>query len=61
MVSGCTVHFAAEGVDKGWIILQPTVEVLEEDNEETLSAWVLKQNHQAYRCAIALVLNKLEK
>ena len=59
-VSGCTVHFADEGVDTGPIILQRTVEVLENDNEETLSARILEQEHQAYWRAIALVLDRME-
>jgi phosphoribosylglycinamide formyltransferase-1 len=58
-VSGCTVHFADEGVDTGPIILQRTVKVLEEDDEETLSARILEQEHQAYWRAIALVLDRM--
>ena len=58
-VSGCTVHFADEGVDTGPIILQRTVEVLEGDDEETLSARILEQEHQAYWRAIALVLDSM--
>lgn len=58
-VSGCTVHFADEGVDTGPIILQRTVEVLEGDTEETLSARILEQEHQAYWRAIALVLDRM--
>ena len=60
-VSGCTVHFADEGVDTGPIILQRTVDVLQGDDEETLSARILEQEHQAYWRAIALILDKLEK
>ena len=59
-VSGCTVHFADEGVDTGPIILQRTVEVLEEDDEETLSARILEQEHQAYWRAIARVLDRMQ-
>ncbi|MEJ2111841.1 MAG: phosphoribosylglycinamide formyltransferase, partial [Acidobacteriota bacterium] len=40
-VSGCTVHFADEGVDTGPIILQRTVEVRDDDSEESLSARIL--------------------
>lgn len=58
-VSGCTVHFADEGVDTGPIILQRTVEVLEGDDEETLSARILEQEHQAYWRAIVSVLDKM--
>ncbi len=58
-VSGCTVHFADEGVDTGPIILQRTVEVLEGDDEEALSARILEQEHQAYWRAIAWVLGSM--
>ena len=59
-VSGCTVHFADEGVDTGPIILQRTVDVLEGDDEETLSARILEQEHQAYWRAIATVLDRMK-
>jgi phosphoribosylglycinamide formyltransferase-1 len=58
-VAGCTVHVADEGVDTGPIILQMTVEVLDGDTEETLSARILEQEHQAYWRAISLMLLKL--
>lgn len=47
-VSGCTVHFVDEGVDSGPIILQKSVPVLEDDDEEKLSARILEQEHQLY-------------
>lgn len=53
-VTGCTVHFVDEGMDTGSIILQRTVPVLEEDTEDSLSARILKEEHQAYAQAIAL-------
>lgn len=57
-VSGCTVHFADEGVDTGPIILQRVVEVLDGDDEDTLSARILEQEHQAYWRAIEKVLDR---
>jgi phosphoribosylglycinamide formyltransferase-1 len=54
-VSGCTVHFVDAGVDSGPIILQRTVKVMEGDTEETLSARILEQEHQAYPEAIRLL------
>ena len=57
-VSGCTVHIADEGVDTGPILLQRSVEVLEDDTEEILSARILEQEHQIYWRAIALMLEK---
>jgi phosphoribosylglycinamide formyltransferase-1 len=53
-VSGCTVHFVDEGVDSGPVILQKTVQVMERDSEETLSARILEQEHQAYPEAVRL-------
>lgn len=44
-VSGCTVHFVTEGVDRGPIILQKAVEVRENDRPETLAARILVEEH----------------
>lgn len=56
-VSGCTVHFVDEHLDHGAIILQKTVPVLDADDEHTLSARILEQEHIAYTEAIGLVLS----
>jgi phosphoribosylglycinamide formyltransferase-1 len=53
-VSGCTVHFVDDGVDSGPVILQRTVPMMEGDTEETLSARILEQEHQAYPEAVRL-------
>ncbi len=53
-VSGCTVHFVDEGMDSGPIILQAAVPVLQDDNEDTLGARVLEQEHILYPKAIQL-------
>jgi phosphoribosylglycinamide formyltransferase-1 len=55
-VSGCTVHFVDEQLDHGAIILQKTVPVLDEDDEHTLAARILEQEHIAYTEAINVVL-----
>jgi phosphoribosylglycinamide formyltransferase-1 len=55
-VSGCTVHFVDEELDHGPIILQKTVAVLDTDDEHTLSARILEQEHVAYSEAINIVL-----
>jgi phosphoribosylglycinamide formyltransferase 1 len=57
-VSGCTVHFVDEALDHGPIILQKTVPVLSDDDDHSLSERILKQEHQAYSEAIALVLGE---
>jgi phosphoribosylglycinamide formyltransferase-1 len=55
-VSGCTVHFVDEELDHGAIILQKTVPVLDTDDEHSLAARILEQEHIAYSEAINLVL-----
>ena len=56
-VSGCTVHFVDEELDHGAIIVQKTVPVLDSDDEHTLAARILEQEHIAYTEAIKIVLN----
>lgn len=55
-VSGCTIHFVDEGMDSGPIILQTAVPVLDSDDEDTLAARVLEQEHKLYPKAIELFL-----
>ena len=50
--SGCTVHFADEGVDSGPIIIQAAVPVYDEDDAETLAARILSQEHRIYPQAV---------
>ena len=56
-ISGCTVHIVDEHLDHGPIIVQKTVPVLETDDEHTLSARILEQEHVAYTEAIRLMLS----
>jgi phosphoribosylglycinamide formyltransferase 1 len=56
-VAGCTVHFVDEELDHGAIIVQKTVPVRDEDDEHTLAARILEQEHIAYSEAIQLVLS----
>ena len=55
-VSGCTVHLVDEELDHGVIIVQKTVPVLDSDDEHTLAARILEQEHVAYTEAIKIVL-----
>jgi phosphoribosylglycinamide formyltransferase 1 len=55
-VSGCTVHMVDEELDHGAIIVQKTVPVLDSDDEHTLAARILEQEHIAYPEAINIVL-----
>jgi len=49
---GCTVHFVTPGVDSGPIIAQAAVPVLANDDEDTLAARVLAQEHRIYPHAV---------
>jgi phosphoribosylglycinamide formyltransferase 1 len=55
-VAGCTVHFVDEELDHGPIIVQKSVPVLDSDDEHTLAARILEQEHLAYSEAIKIVL-----
>jgi phosphoribosylglycinamide formyltransferase 1 len=56
-VTGCTVHFVDEELDHGAIIVQKAIPVLDTDDEPTLAARILEQEHLAYSEAIKLVLD----
>jgi phosphoribosylglycinamide formyltransferase 1 len=53
-ISGCTVHFADNVFDHGPIILQRTVQVLDNDTAETLAARVQAEECTAYPLAVRL-------
>jgi phosphoribosylglycinamide formyltransferase-1 len=55
-VAGCTVHLVDEELDHGAIIVQKAVPVLDEDDEHSLAARILEQEHIAYSEAIRIVL-----
>jgi len=55
-VSGCTVHFVDEELDHGAIVVQRAVPVLDSDDEHSLAARILEQEHMAYTEAIKIVL-----
>lgn len=54
-VSGCTVHFVAEEVDAGAIIVQEAVPVLGNDTEESLCDRIREAEHRAFPAAMELV------
>jgi phosphoribosylglycinamide formyltransferase-1 len=56
-VSGCTVHLVDEDLDAGPIILQAAVPVRNDDDEDSLSARILEQEHKAYPAAVSLFCN----
>lgn len=51
-VHGCTVHFVTPQLDHGPIIAQAAVPVLENDDEDTLAARVLAEEHRILPRAI---------
>jgi phosphoribosylglycinamide formyltransferase-1 len=51
-LSGVTVHFVDEEYDQGPVILQKSVPVLDDDDENTLAARVLEAEHDCYWCAV---------
>jgi phosphoribosylglycinamide formyltransferase-1 len=56
-VSGCTVHFVDEELDHGAIVVQRAIPVLEADDEHSLAARILTEEHLAYTEAIARVIS----
>ncbi len=53
---GCTVHLVTDEIDAGPILAQAAVPVLAGDDEATLAARVLRQEHVLYPSALRLFL-----
>ena len=51
-VSGATVHIVDEEYDRGPIVMQKTVEIIQEDTPDLLAAKVLKIEHEIYPLAL---------
>ncbi len=51
-IHGCTVHFVTPSLDSGPIVIQAAVPVLESDDEDSLAARVLAQEHRIYPQAV---------
>ena len=51
-ITGCTVHYVDELLDHGKIIMQKSVEILDDDTSESLSARILVLEHQLYVDAV---------
>ncbi|MDP6619750.1 MAG: phosphoribosylglycinamide formyltransferase [Nitrospinota bacterium] len=54
-VSGATVHLVDEQVDHGPVIAQAPVPVFEDDDEESLSQRILRQEHRIYPMAVKYI------
>ena len=52
---GCTVHLVTPDLDDGPILVQAAVPVLAGDDEDSLAARVLEQEHKAYPLALRLL------
>ena len=57
-ITGCTVHFADNEYDRGPIVLQRTVPVLDDDTADTLAARVFAAECEAYPEAIGLFADR---
>ena len=53
--SGCSVHFVTSKLDSGKIILQKKVKIYKTDTSKSLSARILKQEHNLYSKAISKI------
>lgn len=51
-IHGCTVHFVTPTLDHGPVIIQAAVPVLDGDDEDALSARILRQEHLIYPQAV---------
>jgi phosphoribosylglycinamide formyltransferase-1 len=54
---GCTVHFVTAELDHGPIVIQGAVRVRAADDERSLAARVLKQEHVIYPRAVRWFLD----
>ena len=54
-VSGCTVHFADNEYDRGPVVVQKTVPVMEDDTPDALAARVFEQECEAYPEVLRLI------
>jgi phosphoribosylglycinamide formyltransferase-1 len=57
--AGCTVHLVTAGVDEGPILGQARVPILPGDDDHTLSARVLEQEHKLYAATLAAFVSQL--
>lgn len=58
-VTGVTVHFANEDYDKGPIVAQEPVRVLEDDDLKSLEARIHEMEHELYPRVIGMIAEGL--
>ncbi|MFV0371235.1 MAG: phosphoribosylglycinamide formyltransferase [Azonexus sp.] len=51
-IHGCTVHFVTAELDHGPVVIQAAVPVFADDDEDTLAARVLREEHKIYPQAV---------
>lgn len=51
-IHGCTVHFVTAELDHGPVVIQAAVPVLDCDDEDSLAARILRQEHRIYPQAV---------
>jgi phosphoribosylglycinamide formyltransferase-1 len=56
--SGCTVHFVDEGLDTGPIIAQRALPVMDYDDEASLSARILEEEHKLYPEVLSMMAHR---
>ncbi|MFV9875667.1 MAG: phosphoribosylglycinamide formyltransferase [Rickettsiales endosymbiont of Dermacentor nuttalli] len=54
-ITGCTVHFVRSEMDVGPIIMQSPVEVLQDDNLNSLTKRILMHEHKCYKQVVRLI------
>jgi phosphoribosylglycinamide formyltransferase-1 len=57
-IAGCTVHFVDRGVDTGPVIAQSAVLVHEDDDEESLSARILAEEHRLLPAVVRAIAER---
>ena len=57
-IAGCTIHFVDSGVDTGPIIAQSAVVVHEEDDEESLRARILAEEHRLLPAVVRAIAER---
>jgi phosphoribosylglycinamide formyltransferase-1 len=57
-IAGCTIHFVDGGVDTGPIIAQSAVLVQEDDDEETLRARILAEEHRLLPAVVRAIAER---
>ena len=57
-IAGCTVHFVDAGIDTGPIIAQAAVPVLEDDDDESLRARILAEEHRLLPAVVRAIAER---